>query len=553
MKYVHLTVAAWLLLGLQPSVARAAIACADLPKDGNQPDMVTITEAVEKAAGEDEAAVAHCLVRGQTADRQGIDGKTYAIRFELRLPVDWNARFVHQFNGGNDGAVVPALGVLPGGRKTETALGRGYAVISSDAGHDGRANPDRGLAGGAAFGFDPGARRDYGYGAVATLQPIAEQIVETHYGKPIAFRYGLGSSNGGRHAMVAAMRMPDVFDGLLVGYPGFNLPRAAVQHALDIQAWTSVDQDIAKSFSREDLQLVADGVRRACDGLDGVQDGVVADADTCERTFDIASLVCPDDAGSGCLTTAQVGALKMSFAGPQDVDGNPLYSRWVFDTGIASANWRTWKIESPIEAWKNRPIIGVMGASSLAQVFTTPPTAVGGTPEELIAFLRDFDIARDGTKIFATDATYQESAMDFMVPPGTADPKLDAFQQAGHKMIVFHGNSDPVFSVADTVDWYRKLDENHDGSASDFVRLYRIPGMPHGASGPSFNDFDFFSPLVEWVENGKAPEAIAAGVTADNEEAAHLRDQRFVYCPYPSVTRASDDPNASGEGRYACR
>ncbi|MFN7093232.1 MAG: tannase/feruloyl esterase family alpha/beta hydrolase, partial [Allorhizobium sp.] len=216
MKHVHLTAAALLLLGLDPSAAKAAIACADLAKTENQPSDVTITEAVVTPPGE-EVSVAHCLVRGKTPDRQGIDGKTYAIRFELRLPVEWNERFVHQFNGGNDGAVVPALGPLLGGRKSDTALTRGFAVVSSDAGHDGKANPDRGLAGGAAFGFDPQARRDYGYGAVATLQPIAEQIVEKHYGKPIAYRYGIGSSNGGRHGMMAAERMPEVFDGLLVG------------------------------------------------------------------------------------------------------------------------------------------------------------------------------------------------------------------------------------------------------------------------------------------------------------------------------------------------
>lgn len=552
MKHVHFGAAALLLLGTNSSDAKAAIACADLAMTGNHLAAVTITEAVETPASE-EVSVAHCLVRGKTADRQGVDGKTYAIRFELRLPVAWNERFVHQFNGGNDGAVVPALGPLLGGRKSDTALSRGYAVVSSDAGHDGKANPDRGLAGGAAFGFDPQARRDYGYGAVATLQPIAEQIVEAHYGKPIAYRYGIGSSNGGRHGMMAAERMPDIFDGLLVGYPGFNLPKAAIQHALDIQAWSKVDADITKAFSRDDLKLVAGSVLAACDTLDGVADGVVADADACEATFKIDSLTCQSGANGSCLRPEQVEALKTSVAGPKDAEGKPLYTHWIFDTGIASGNWRTWKLESPIEAWANKPIIGVMGAASLAQVFTTPPTAVGGTPDELLAFLRDFDIAKDGAKIAAKDATFTESALDFMVPPGADNPKLDAFWQAGHKMLVFHGNSDPVFSVVDTLDWYRKLDANHQGKASEFVRFYRIPGMPHGASGPSFNDYDFFTPLVEWVEQGKAPSGVAAGITEDNKEAASLVGTGFLYCPYPSVTRAGSDPAAEGAARYSCQ
>jgi feruloyl esterase len=77
--------------------------------------------------------------------------------------------------------------------------------------------------------------------------------------------------------------------------------------------------------------------------------------------------------------------------------------------------------------------------------------------------------------------------------------------------------------------------------------------MPHGAGGPSFDDFDFFAPLVDWVEKGRAPEGIPAGLTEGNKEAGSLQGQRFVYCPYPSVTRASDDPGAEGEARYACR
>ncbi len=199
--------------------AAYALTCADLPKGESFVAGLNVTEAVATPAT-DEMPVAHCIVRGLTGQRTGVDGKSYAIRFELRLPDTWNGRFVHQFNGGNDGTVVPALGPVMGGDKKQTALSRGYAVVSSDAGHDGKAYAERGIAGGAAFGFDPQARIDYGYGAVAKLQPLARAAVETYYGKPVAFAYGMGSSNGGRHALVAASRMPAAFDGLLAGYPG---------------------------------------------------------------------------------------------------------------------------------------------------------------------------------------------------------------------------------------------------------------------------------------------------------------------------------------------
>jgi hypothetical protein len=534
-----------------PGLALAAVDCAQLRDAGHHLDGVTLTEAVATPAS-DEIPVAHCLVRGKAGEHKGADGKDYAIQFELRLPDTWNGRFVHQFNGGNDGVVVPALGPLLGGNKKDTALSRGYAVVSSDAGHDGKANPEKGIAGGAAFGFDPQARRDYGYSAVATLNPLAEKLVEIRYGKPAEYTYGIGSSNGGRHGLMAATRMPEIFDGILSGYPGFNLPKAAIQHAHDIKAWSSVNTDIAKAFSRDDMAVLAKGILAACDGLDGLADGIVADSAACQTVFKPQVLQCAKDGDKDCLSPAQIAALTKSHEGPKNSKGEQLYSEWVWDPGMASGNWRGWKLESAVEPWGKKPIIAVMGAASLAQVFTTPPTAVGGTPQDLQDFLLNFDFDRDAPKIFATDATFGESAAQVMIPPGADNPDLKAFRAAGHKMIVFHGNADPVFSVLDTVNWYRKLDENNGGKAGEFVKLYRVPGMPHGAGGPSFDDFDFFSALVAWVEKGKAPEGIAAGITAGNKEAAGLVGTRFLYCPYPSVTRFT---GAAGndESRFACQ
>ena len=56
----------------------------------------------------------HCLLRARVDDRTGADGKPYAIRFEMRLPVEWNGRFLHQGNGGADGEVKPAIGDISG-------------------------------------------------------------------------------------------------------------------------------------------------------------------------------------------------------------------------------------------------------------------------------------------------------------------------------------------------------------------------------------------------------------------------------------------------------
>src|SRR5205809_891208 len=83
--------------------------------------------------------------------------------------------------------------------RTGTALGRGYAVASTDGGHNtGQAD--------VSFGIDPQARSDYGYNAVGQVTTVAKKIVQARYGQPPARSYLLGCSNGGRDAMVASSR-----------------------------------------------------------------------------------------------------------------------------------------------------------------------------------------------------------------------------------------------------------------------------------------------------------------------------------------------------------
>jgi feruloyl esterase len=369
----------------------------------------------------------HCTVSGVANKRTGADGKSYAIQFELRLPFEWNGRFLHQVNGGNDGVVLPALGDKPDGWASggTVPLARGFAVLSSDSGHSGSdpANKSLGLAAGAAFGLDPQARRDYGYAADMTLSPVAKKIIALHYGRQPDRSYMAGCSNGGRHAMVAASRMPENYDGFLVGNPGFDLPRSAVQHAWDVQAFLKADPDLRKSITREDAQLIASRITETCDALDGAKDGLTSNLAACQKAFDLKNLECAPGQSNACLPKAKVDALKTSLAGPKNSKGEALYSDWPLDGGIGTGNWRAWKVESPVAPWNNYPIIATMGAASLNYIFSTPPVAVEGSTDKLIDALKTYDFDKDAPKIFAKDGTFTESAMDFMAPPDVDDPK----------------------------------------------------------------------------------------------------------------------------------
>lgn len=504
---------------------------------------LTVSEAKWETPQKD-ILVDNCVVHGLLNPFIGTDGQDYGIQFELRLPKNWSHQFAYQFNGGSDGIVKTATGYSSGLVPSQYPLNRGMAVISSNGGHDSQAHPDKGMSGGAYFGLDARARKLYGYGAVEELAPVANKLVEQFYGEPASFKYGIGSSNGGRMGMVVASRFPEMFDGILSGYPGYNLPKATLQHAWDVQHLSVIDTDITKAFSKNDLNIVSNYILKQCDELDGLKDGLIFNSSECQSKVNLNELVCEND---NCLTQKQANALIAMHEGPKDKQGKALYSEWLYDAGLNAINWRFWKLESSVKSWGYTPRIAALGAPSLAMVFLTPPDEIGHDPLDSVKYLRDFDINKNAARIYATNTQYPESAMEFMTPLDADNPQLSDFKKSNGKMIVFHGNSDPVFSVADTIRWYKKLDENNSGHAKDFVSFYQIPGMAHGTGGPSMDRFDMVSALVNWVELGQQPNrVISEAHEANNEIAETLKHANRPLCPYPSYAAyRSGNPNSA--------
>jgi feruloyl esterase len=274
----------------------------------------------------------------------------------------------------------------------------------------------------------------------------------------------------------------------------------------------------------------------------------------CQQTFDIERLACGTESSDRCLAPRQVAALERAFAGPTDKDGRSLYASWLFDTGIGSNDWRTWRLESPIPGLAGLPLIATLGAGSLAQIFTTPPTAVVGTPQELLEFLRTFDFDRDAPKIEATTPAYPISAMDFMAPADWRDPRLAELKAAGGKLIVYHGASDGAFSAQATMDWYAKLRANNGGDITDFAIFYPVPDMTHCGGGPATDRFDAFGALVAWVEQGAAPGDLIAEVRADNAErpADWSKTRSRPLCDWPKVARYRGTGDLESAASFVC-
>ena len=210
-----------------------------------------------------------------------------------------------------------------------------------------------------------------------------------------------------------------------------------------------------------------------------------------------------------------------------------------------------------IPPWNGNPLIATMGAASLATIFTTPPTMTKGDPDFADGVSRSLRFRQDAPKIYAKGSfaidgktvDYKESAWEFMTPPDADDPKLEKLRASGHKIILYHGQSDGVFSFEASVELDRETRRDSGGDAGGFARLFAVPGMNHCAHGPTTDNFDMLSAIVDWVEKGRAPDRVIAGITPGNKEipADWSPNRTRPLCPWPKVRALSR--RRQGEGR----
>jgi feruloyl esterase len=448
----------------------------------------------------------HCLVQGMLNPRTGADGRKFGLGFDLRMPTKWNGRFAFQGGGGLDGRLALALGDIFGSVRP-SALARGFAVVGTDGGH-------RGSWLDGSFGLDQQARIDYAYNALDKVTLKAKELVEKYYGAAPKYSYLLGCSNGGRQGLMASQRLPLYFDGIVAGDPSIRFSRMTIAQMWNLQVAARIAPKddkgrpiISRAFSDGDLRLVAAGVLKRCDALDGLADGIINDWRGCD--FDPGVLTCKADKTDSCLSEAQVGALRDLYAGPRTSDGKPLYGAFNYDTGIADPIWRAMHIGSSGTGEWDAADAG-LGLSNMRYYQLTPPDP--NFDPMTFDFDRDVQRTRNTGIISDADSTF-----------------LETFARHG-KMIVYNGLSDQGMASSVLADWYDQVIRDNGKSIRESVRLFLVPGMTHCDGGQATDQFDMLEAIMAWVEEGRAPDRIKATGKAFPGASRPI-------CPYPLVAR----------------
>ncbi len=443
------------------------------------------------------------------------------VNIQLWLPLTptaWNDRFLAL------GGSAWAAGLGPFSLAPYAA--QGFATGSTDAGVGFAPLSPAGWAIKADGTVDKVLLENFAGRAVHELAVVGKAVTEKYYGRKPGHAYWNGCSTGGRQGVVAAQRYPGDFDGIVAGAPAVYWTRYLVA-----ELWPQVVmREVGYYPTLCELQGVRGEVVRECDALDGVGDGVISELGKC--TFGVEKLVGRKVACGGKeveITAKLVEVVKRIWEGPKTADGKRL--------------WYGLNRGAPLE--------------TLAATHEANGTTVGDP----------FFVAQDWVRYFVkTNPTFDLSGLDsaglrqlfdesvakLAAAIDSSDPNLSGFQQAGGKLLMWHGEADNIIFPQDSIQ-YRDEVQKTLGLTSrrvdDFFRLFIAPGVDHCGQGTidGAAPTDPLGALINWVEKKKAPQELA-GATLSTAKTQFTRK----LCPYPLVAKYDGHGDPTNAESFQC-
>jgi feruloyl esterase len=414
------------------------------------------------------------------------------IEMEVWMPAEnWNGKFQAVGNGGWAGSIsFPAMA---------TALQEGYATASNDTGHKG---------GSAVFAVDhPEKLVDFAYRAVHEMTVQSKAIIAKYYNRPARLSYWNGCSTGGRQGLMAAQKYPEDFDAIVAGAPANYHTHL---HTWDLSIAVPIAKNPAAAVPAPKLQLVNAAVINACDGLDGVKDGLLNDPRACR--FDVAALQCRAGDAEDCLTAAQVETVKRIYAPAKTSAGDIVFP------GKAPGSEPGWTANQAVSALPSGSFV----------------VAYNNAKWDALAFDLDRDLKIVDEKVGSV--------------VNAVNPDLRAFKARGGKLLLYHGWNDTAISPGNAVDYYTSVLKKMGGRQDDFVRLYMAPGMNHCGGGAGPNQVNWMAALERWRESGDEPDRIEAYRVTNNRV-----DMTRPLCPYPQVAQYKGTGSTNDANNFVCK
>ena len=413
------------------------------------------------------------------------------INFEIYMPTtSWNGKFMHYGCGGACGVIYrPQL---------EEPLARGYAVVASDMGHSAAPNVE-------AYRFaNLQGVIDFSFRATHVVTLAAKDIIDAYYSRPPTLSYFMGCSTGGVQGMIEAQRYPYDFDGIIAGAPAYESGPSFLLWS----ARSNLDAHGNPILSASKLPMIRKAVLAACDGLDGIKDGLIQNPLMCK--WDPKEIECKSGArGANCLSAAEVDVVRKLYSGPTDAQGHSLSYG---PAGLSRGSEYGWSpsfiTTKDFPSWWNPD-----PSTSMGDGVYPLAAANAGKPY-------DFNIDPKRGNMF-----WGGSVLEWFRFAG--NPDLRRFHDNGGKLLVYHGWDDNEVSPGASVDYYELATRTMGGeeATKQFFRLFMIPGMSHCRRGPGGDAFDTISALENWREKGKAPDELIVH---------HLiKEQNYLGLPRP--------------------
>jgi feruloyl esterase len=357
----------------------------------------------------------------------------------------------------------------------------------------------------------------------------AKKIVAAYYGHAPSYSYWDGCSTGGRQGLISAQRFPEDFDGIVAGAPVLNFVDTVTQSLWNGLVLSQTPVSLAK------LKLVADATYARCDAKDGLKDGLIDDPRKCDfdPTRDVKQCTAGQD-GDDCLTAAQAEAVKKVHDGLQ-VNGKPALFGYPLGSEVTGFSFTAGgKMTSGWDLWLTPPPGGMSFqhafGDSFVRYWASPKTDPSIDPAK-------FDFDKDMAK-YADARTLLNAT----------DPDLSSFHARGGKLLMYFGWSDTALAPLMGIDYYEKATAKNGPGTTDFFRLFMVPGMFHCRGGVGTDRLDGLTALINWVENGTAPDSITAGQMTQGK----LVRTRPL-CPYPQVARYNGSGSQDDAANFTCK